>query len=162
MRSTDGEREGARLSHKVRTHQRTVNGKTVTVRQHKAADPAAEQKKRHAFEARVQRERAQEQARLLRERQAGEALYAKPGTRTPRTPGERKRRKRGPKPARARRHAKKALRLWRRHKVKAALFAGLAAGELGAWAVMAGAGKARGAVRKMRKARAKSKGKRKK
>ena len=148
------------MSHKVRTHQRTVNGKTVTVRQHKAADPAAEQKKRHAFEARVQRERAQEQARQLRERQAGEALYEKkPGTRTPRTPGERKRRKRGPKPARAKRHARKALRLWRRHKVKAALFAALAAGELGAWAAVAGAGKTRGLIKRMRKT--KSKGKRK-
>ena len=63
------------------------------------------------------------------------------------------------KPARAKRHAKKALRLWRKHKVKAALFAALAAGELGAWAAMAGAGKARGLIKRMRKT--KSKGKRK-
>lgn len=149
------------MSHEVRTHQRTVNGKTVTVRQHKAADPAAEQKKRHAFEARVLRERVQEQARLLRERQAGEALYEKkPGTRKPRTPGERKRRKSRLKPARAKRHAKKALRLWRKHKVKAVLFAALAAGEITAWAAAAGAGKARGAVRRMRKTKSKGKKKR--
>ena len=144
------------MSHQVRTHQRTVNGKTVTVRQHKAADPAAEQQKRHAFELRVERERAQEQARLLRERQAGEALYEKkPGTRTPKTPGERKRRKSRLKPARAKRHARKALRLWRKHKVKAVMFAGLAAGEITAWGVITCASKARGAVRKMRQRRKK-------
>lgn len=145
------------MSHKVRTHTRTVKGRTVTVRQHSAADPAAEQKKRHAFEARVQRERQAEQTRQLRDRQAGEALYQKPGTRTPRTPGERKRRKPGPKPARAKRHAKKALRLWRRHKVKAALFAGLALGEITAFGVMTGAGKARRMVKKMRQRRKKAK-----
>jgi hypothetical protein len=139
------------LSHEVRTHQRTVNGRIVTVRQHDAADPAAEQKKRHAFEARVQRERAQAEAQQLRERQAGEALYEKkPGTRTPRTPGERKRRKGRLKPARAKRNARKALRLWRKHKVKAVLFAGLAAGEITAWGVITCAGKARGAIGKMR------------
>jgi hypothetical protein len=139
------------LSHEVRTHQRTVKGKTVTVRQHKAADPAAEQKKRHAFEARVQRERAQAEAQRLRERQAAEALYErKPGTRKPRVPGERKRRKSRLKPARAKRNARKALRLWRKHKVKAVLFAGLAAGEITAWGVITCAGKARGAIGKMR------------
>jgi hypothetical protein len=139
------------LSHEVRTHKRTVNGKAVTVRQHKAADPAAEQKQRHAFETRVQRERQAEQTRLLRERQAGEALYEKkPGTRKPRVPGERKRRRSRVKPARAKRNARKALRLWRKHKVKAVLFAGLAAGEITAWGVITCAGKARGAVRKMR------------
>ena len=145
------------MSHEVRTHTRTVKGKTVTVRQHKAADPAAEQKKRHAFERRVQRERQQADAQSLKERQDGEALYPKTGTRTTRTPGERKRRKRGPKPARAKRHAKKALRLWRRHKVKAVLFAGLAAGEITAFGVMTGAGKARQMVRKMRQRRKKAK-----
>ena len=144
------------MSHEVRTHTRTVKGKTVTVRQHKAADPAAEQKKRHAFEARVQRERAQAEAQQLRERQAGEALYErKPGTRKPRAPGERKRRKSRLKPARAQRHARKALRLWRKHKVKAVLFAGLAAGEITAWGVITCAGRARGAVRKMRQRRKK-------
>ena len=143
------------MSHEVRTHKRTVKGKTVTVRQHKAADPAAEQKKRHAFEARVQRERAQEQARLLRERHAGEALYEKkPGTRKPRVPGERKRRK-SRLTTRAGQHRKKALRLWRKHKVRAVLFAGLAAGEITAWGVITCAGRARGAVRKMRQRRKK-------
>ena len=144
------------MSHKVRTHTRTVKGRTVTVHQHTAADPAAEQKKRHAFELRVERERAQEQARQIRERQASEALYEKmPGTRKPRVPGERKRRKARLKPARAKRHAQKALRLWRKHKVKAVLFAGLAAGEITAWGVITCAGKARGAVKKMRQRRKK-------
>jgi hypothetical protein len=138
------------LSHEVRTHTRQVKGKTVTVRRHQASDPAAEQKKRHAFERRVQRERQQADAQQLRERQDGEALYARPGTKPARTPGERKRKRRGPKTVRAKRHAKKALRLWRRHKVKAVLFAGLAAGEITAWAVMTGAGKARKTVRKLR------------
>jgi hypothetical protein len=145
------------LSHEVRTHQRTVNGKTVTVRRHKAADPAAEQKKRHAFELRVQRERQQAETAAVRERQAGEALYAPKAPREPRTPGERKRRRSRLKPARAKRNAKKALRLWRRHKVKAVLFAGLAAGEIGLWAVTAAAGRARGAVRKLRKTKGKGK-----
>lgn len=146
------------MSHQVRRHTRNVGGRTVTVRKHTADDPGAEQKKRHAFERRVQRERAQAEAQQIRERQAGEALYeTRPGTRRPRTPGERKRRKRGPKPARAKRHAKKALRLWRRHKVKAVLFAALAAGEITAWAVAAGAGKARGFVRRMRKTKGKGK-----
>ena len=144
------------MSHEVRSHQRTVKGKTVTVRKHDAADPAAEQRKRHQFELRVQRERAQEQARLLRERQAGEALYEpRTGTRKQRTPGERKRHKSRLKPARAQRHARKALRLWRKHKVKAVLFAGLAAGEITAWGVITCAGRARGAVKKMRQRRKK-------
>lgn len=147
------------MSHEVRTHTRVVNGKTVTVRKHKAADPAAEQKKRHAFERRVNRERQQAATQALQARQQAEALYPKPaGTRKPRVPGERKRRKSRLRPARAKRHAKKALRLWRRHKVRALLFAGLAAGELGAWAVAAGA---RGAARLIRKAR-KTRGKGKK
>jgi hypothetical protein len=145
------------LSHKVRTHTRTVKGRTVTVRQHSAADPAAEQKKRHAFERRVNRERQQAEAQALRDRQDAEALYPKTGTRTSRTPGERKRRKRGPKPARAKRHAKKALRLWRRHKVKAVLFAGLAAGEMAAFGVVTGAGRVRSVIRRMRKTRSKGK-----
>lgn len=148
------------MSHEVRTHQRTVNGKTVTVRRHKAADPAAEQRKRHALERRAQRDLATAQAQALRTRQESEALYPKPvGTRKQRVPGERKRRKARLKPARAKRNAKKALRLWRRHKVKALLFAGLAAGELGAWAVAAGARGAARLIRKARKTKAKGKGK---
>jgi hypothetical protein len=141
------------LSHRVRTHTRRVNGKTVTVRQHRAEDPAAAQRKRHAFERRVQRERQQAAAAALLERQAGEALYEKPATRRTRVPGERKRRKARLKPARAKRHARKALRLWRRHKVKAVLFAALALGEITAWGAVAGAGRARRAVRKMRQGR---------
>ena len=82
------------MSHKVRTHTRRVNGKTVTVRQHRQEDPAAAQRKRHTFERRVQREQQQAAATALKERQQTEALYAPPGTRTAtRTPGERKRRK---------------------------------------------------------------------
>lgn len=134
------------MSHEVRTHTRTVKGKTVTVRQHKAADPAAEQRKRDAFERRV-----------LRERQEAAHPDAYPARRAP---GQRKRRTKRLKPARAKRHAKKALRLWRRHKVKAVLFAALAAGEITAWAAMAGAGKARRAVRAMRKTKGKGKTKR--
>jgi hypothetical protein len=149
------------LSHEVRTHTRRTKSGTVTVRQHKADDPAAEQKKRHAFEARVQRERSQAEAQQLRERQAGEALYEKkPGTRKPRTPGERKRRKARLKPARAKRNAKKALRLWRKHKVKAVLFAALAAGEIAAWAGARTAAGARKAIGRLRKTKGKGKAKR--
>ena len=139
------------MSHKVRQHTRTVNGRTVTVRRHQAEDPAAAQKKRHAFERRVQRERQQAAAQALLERQLGEALYERQPGRKPRTPGERKRRKARLKPARARRHAKKALRLWRRHKVKAVLFAGLALGEITAWGVITGASRARRACGRWRK-----------
>lgn len=130
------------MSHNVRTHTRTVKGKTVTVRKHQAADPAAEQRKRDAFERRVLAER---------QRAANPGAYSS----TPRrTPGERKRRrKRGPKPARAKRHAKKALRLWRRHKVKAVLFAGLALGEITAWAAHRGAAHAVKAIGKLRQGR---------
>lgn len=143
------------MSHRVRTHTRTVKGKTVTVRQHQAADPAAAQKKRHAFERRVQRELQQADAQQLRERQAGEALYETAAGRKPRSPGERKRRRRGPRPARAKRHAKKALRLWRRHKVQALLYAGLAAGEIAAWAAWRCAAGARRAAWKLRGRRSK-------
>jgi hypothetical protein len=132
------------LSHDVRTHTRKVGGKTVTVRKHSASDPAAEQRKRDAFERRV-----------VKERQEAAHPEAYPARRTPglRT----KRKKRTPGRARAKRHAKKALRLWRRHKVKAVLFAGLALGELGAWAAVTGAGKARKAFRKLRQRRKKAK-----
>lgn len=144
------------MSHEVRTHQRTVNGKTVTVRRHKAADPAAEQKKRHAFERRVSRERQQAATQALLTRQEGEALYQKPerGTRRPRVPGERKPRKSRLR-SRAARHRKKALRLYRRHKVKALMFAALAAGEMAAWAVARGAAGARKALGKFRQRRKK-------
>jgi hypothetical protein len=125
------------VSHRVRRHTRTVRGKTVTVRQHSAADPeAAAQRKRHAFEMRV-----------LRERQRSEALYEPRGQ--ARVPGEKKRR-RGPRAARAKKHAKKALRLWRRHKVKAVFYAGLAAGEIGACGAWRCASMARRAVRRLR------------
>jgi hypothetical protein len=133
------------LSHKVRQHTRTVNGKTVTVRQHKADDPEAAQRKRDAFERR---------ALLERQQAANPSAYA---GRPRRVPGERRRRRSRLKPARARRHARKALRLWRRHKVKAVLFAGLAAGEITAWGVITCAGKARKAVRKMRTGRKRKK-----
>jgi hypothetical protein len=123
------------LSHEVRTHTRhAADGKTVTVHRHardgSLTDP--EQQKRDRFQRRTQEERQ--------------------GDGNGRTPGERKRRKkRGPQPARAKQHAKKALRLWRRHKVKAALFAGLALGEIAAFGVMAGARKAAGKMRQGRK-----------
>ena len=129
------------MSHEVRTHtRRTADGKTVTVRQHKAADPAAEQRKRDAFERRV-----------LKERQEAANPDAYPARRTPGL--RQKRKKRDPGRARAKRHAKKAHRLWRRHKVKAAAYAALALGEITAWAAHRGAAKAVGKLRQMRKQR---------
>jgi hypothetical protein len=130
------------LSHKVRAHtRRTASGRTVTVRQHRQEDPAAAQRKRDAFERRV-----------LRERQ--EAAHPGAYTRAPRrTAGERRRKKRGLKPARAKRHAKKALRLWRRHKVKAVLYAALALGEITAWAAHRGVTRAVKVIRKLRQGR---------
>jgi len=121
------------MSHTVRTYTRTVNGRTVRVSTHSRDDdggtissPEEEQaqRKRHQFEARV-----------LRERQQAEAIYP---ARSRRTPGERRKRQRGPSPAKAKRHAKKALRLWRRHKVQAVFHAGAAAGHLGSWAAWKG------------------------
>jgi len=121
------------MSHTVRTHTRTVNGRTVRVSTHTRDDdggtiPSPEeeqaQRKRHQFEARV-----------LRERQQAEAIYP---VRSRRTPGERRKRQRGPSPKKAKRHAKKAARLWRRHKVKAVFHAGVAAGHLGSWAAWKG------------------------
>ena len=140
------------MSHEVRTHVRTVNGKKVTVRQHTREDDGADswehddsdetgaaQRKRHQFEGRV-----------LRERQATEARYGQ-GARRPAS--ERRRKKRGPKPARAKRRAKKAMRLWRRHKVKAVFYLGLAAGEAGACVAWSGTARARKAVQQYRKRR---------
>jgi hypothetical protein len=105
------------LSHQVRTHTRTVNGKTVTVRQHKAADPdaqaAKDQRKRDALERRVLTER---------QHAAHPGAY---GDTPRRTPGERRSRKKNGW-TRAKSHAKKARRLWRRHKARAAAH-GLAA-----------------------------------
>ena len=93
------------MSHQVRTHTRTVKGKTVTVRQHKAADPEAAQRKRDAFERRVLTER---------QRAAHPTAYATPR----RAPGERRTRKKTGW-TRAKSHARKARRLWRRHKARA-------------------------------------------
>lgn len=124
----------------VRTHTRRQNGKTVTVRRHHRDDEAAAaaaQRKRDTFERRVLAER---------QRAASPSAYAATSRRIP---GER-RRKRGPKPARAKRHARKALRLWRRHKVKAVFYFGLAAGEIGAWAAWRGGAGARRAWKRFR------------
>ena len=141
------------MAHKVRTHTRRVNGKTVTVRQHRQEDPEAAQKKRHAFERRVQRERAQATAVALRERQQGEAVYAPAGTRTAtRVPGERKRRKKNDW-QRAKGHARKARRLWRRHKTKAVLHGLAALGWATGHATRRGASKARKTWQKWRKRR---------
>ena len=115
------------MSHQVRTHTRTVNGKTVTVRRHDTADPEAAQRKRDAFERRVLTERQQ-------------AAHPSAYTTTRRTPGERRARKKNGW-TRAKGHARKARRLWRRHKARAAAH-GLAA--LG-WA--AGHATRRGAAR---------------
>jgi hypothetical protein len=144
------------LSHKVRTHTRQVNGKTVTVRQHRQEDPAAAQRKRHNFERRVQRERQQADAQALRDRQQSEAIYAPPGsTRTTRTPGERKRRKKNGW-TRAKGHARKARRLWRRHKVRAAAHGLAALGWAAGHATRRTAAKARKLYRQWRKGRKKT------
>jgi hypothetical protein len=116
------------VSHNVRAHTRTVKGRTVTVHSHARDDDAAVQKKRHAFERRV-----------LSERQQTEALY---GTGTRRTPGERQRKKKNGW-ARAKAHGRKARRLYRRHKVRAAGHAAMALG----WAAAYGARKAYRAAR---------------
>ena len=116
-----------------------MNGKTVTVRRHNAAGPeaaAAAQKKRHAFERRV-----------LTERQQAEATYTT--TRAPRTPGERRARKKNGW-TRAKSHARKARRLWRRHKTRAAAHGLLALGWAGGHAARRGAARARTAYRNWR------------
>ena len=144
------------MSHSVRTHTRTVKGKTVTVRKHQAADPAAEQKKRHAFERRVQREQQQAAATALLDRQRSEATYAPSGTRTAtRTPGERKRRKKNGW-QRAKGHARKARRLWRRHKARAAAHGLAALGWAAGHATRRGAAKARKTWQQWRKRRNKT------
>lgn len=127
----------------VRSHRRRQNGKTVTVRRH-TRDPAevaaAAQRKRDAFERRVLTER---------QRAANPRAYSGQARRAP---GERQpRRSRGL--ARAKRHAKKAMRLWRRHKVRAAAYAGLASVEITVWAARRAGARARSAWRKWRKAR---------
>jgi hypothetical protein len=127
----------------VRTHTRQQGGKTVTVRRHERdpeAAAATAQRKRDTFERRVLRERQQA---------ANPSAYTKTTTRTA---GER-RRKRGPQPARAKRRAKKALRLWRRHKVRAVFHFAVAGGELGAWAAWRGAANTRNSIRKIRQRR---------
>ena len=141
------------MSHKVRTHTRHVNGKTVTVRQHRQADPAAEQQKRHTFERRVQRERQRADAQQLRDRQQAEAVYSPGATRTAtRTPGERKRRKKNGW-QRAKGHARKARRLWRRHKARAAAHGLAALGWTAGHATRRGAAKARKTWQQWRKRR---------
>ena len=136
------------MSHEVRTHVRTVNGKKVTVRSHTRDDDGAAsqddaadswehddsdetgvaQRKRHAFEGRA-----------LRERQAAEAKYEVRGKRAP---GARRRRKKNGW-TRAKDHARKTRRLYRRHKVRAAGHLAMA----GAWALAYGTRKAYRAVR---------------
>lgn len=124
------------MSHQVRTHTRTANGKTVTVRQHKAADPEAAQRKRDAFERRVLAER---------QRAAHPSAY----TAAPRAPGERRARKKNGW-TRAKSHARKARRLWRRHKARAAAHGLAAAGWAAGHATRRGAAKARKTYRKWR------------
>jgi ribonuclease HI len=126
-----------------------VHGKTVTVRQHKAADPEAAQKKRDAFERRVLRERQQAETAQLRERQQAQATYTTPGTRTARTPGERRARKKTGW-TRAKSHAKKARRLWRRHKARAAAHGVAAVGWAVGHATRRGAARARKTYRQWR------------
>ena len=139
------------MSHQVRTHTRTVNGKTVTVRQHKAADPEAAQRKRDAFERRVLRERQQAETAQLRERQQPGRLH-RDRHRGTRTPGERRARKKTGW-TRAKSHARKARRLWRRHKARAAAHGLAALGWAAGHATRRGAAKARKAYRQWRKRR---------
>lgn len=131
------------MSHQVRTHTRTVNGKTVTVRRHAAADPeaaaAAAQRKRDRFERRVLTERQQA---------ASPAAY----TAARRTPGERKQRKKNGW-QRAKGHAGKARRLWRRHKARAAAHGLAALGWAAGHATRRGAAKARKTCRRWRERR---------
>ena len=128
----------------VRTHTRRQNGKTVTVTRHQR-DPAA-------AAATAQRKRDTFQRRVMAERQR--AAHPEAYTKTPaRVPGEAKRRRRGPKPARAKRHARKALRLWRRHKVRALFYGGLAFGEVTAWAAWRAGARARRGWRVLRNRR---------
>lgn len=138
----------------VRSHTRTVNGKTVPVHRHaravddgQAAQQAAEELAARAEEngltVEQQAKRDRFQTRVERER--------KPGRRKPsRAPGEKGGQKRGPKPARAKRHAKKAKRLWRKHKVKALFYGALAAGEITAWAAWRSGVRARALIRHLR------------
>lgn len=140
------------MSHQVRTHTRTVNGKTVTVRQHKAADPEAAERKRAAFERRVLRERQQAQTAELRERQQAQGTYTGTAGRAARTPGERRARKKNGR-TRAKSHAKKARRLWRRHKARAAAYGLAALGCAAGHATRRGAARARKAYRKWRTSR---------
>ena len=124
----------------VKKHTRRVNGRTVVVHQHSRQDDGGmseqDQEKRDRFERRVHRELEA----------AGKGRKPRNG----RSPGEKATRKRGPKPARAKKHIKKALRMWKRHKVKSLCFAGMALGEITAWAAWRGAANARKAVRKLR------------
>lgn len=129
------------MSHQVRTHTRTVNGKTVTVRRHNAADPdaqaAKDQRKRDAFERRVLTER---------QRAASPAAYS--GT-PRRTPGQRRHRKKSGW-TRAKSHARKAKRLWRRHKARAAAHGLAALGWAAGHATRRGAARARKTYRQWR------------
>lgn len=120
-----------------------MNGKTVTVRRHTAADPeaaaAAAQRKRDNFERRVLRERQQA---------AHPAAY----TTTRRAPGERRQRKKNGL-QRAKAHGRKARRLWRRHKVRAAAHGLAALGWAAGHATRRGAAKARKIYRRWRENR---------
>lgn len=132
------------MSHQVRTHTRTVKGKTVTVRRHNAADPAEQaakdQRKRDAFERRALTER---------QRAANPDAY---GNTSRRTPGERRPRKKNGW-TRAKIHAKKARRLWRRHKTRAAAHGLAALGWAAGHATRRCAAKARKTYRQWRERR---------
>lgn len=132
------------MSHKVRDHTRRVNGKTVTVRQHQRdSDGMSEQdhNRRDAFERRV-----------LREQQALGRGQPLPGGQQP---GEKRRRKKNGW-SRAKGHAKKARRLWRRHKVRATAHGLAALGWAAGHATRRGASKARKTWQQWRKRRKKT------
>jgi hypothetical protein len=117
-----------------------VNGKTVTVRQYRQEDPGVAQRERDTLERRVLAER---------QRAANPAAYA--GT-PRRTAGERRRRKKTGW-QRAKSHARKARRLWRRHKARAVAHGLLALGWAAGHATRRGAAKARKTWRQWRKRR---------
>jgi hypothetical protein len=109
------------MGHQVRTHTRRLpSGRTVTVRQHVRDDdglPERDHDKRDRFEQRV-----------LRERQA-ERKAARTGKQPARVPGE-KRHRPGRAVTRAKRHVRKAAKLWRKHKVRAVAYGALALAEI--------------------------------
>lgn len=139
-------------SHEVRTHTRRLpSGRTVTVRQHTRADDGTTAPVDAPLDEKDQdrRDRLERRVLLERQRQAKAQRTGKPAARVP---GQRARRK--PKAVtRAKRHAKKARRLWRRHKAKAIGYAFLALAGITAYGIGRGSSRAWKAARRLRRKR---------